>query len=124
MTVNFSDQVFSPSYSRDVARKIAQLVGTEYFGVFHVTNSGTSSWYDFAGEILKLAGAKTRLIAITSEEYPTPARRPRFSVLNNYHLRLLGMDDMKPWQEALRDYMLAKGQLAATTLGKESGNVT
>jgi len=46
---------------------------------------------------------------VTSDEYPQKARRPCFSVLDNYHLRLLGMDDMRPWQEALRDYMICKG---------------
>lgn len=104
-----ADQTFSPTYSKDLARKIAQLVTTEYYGVFHITNKGSCSWYEFATEILKLAGLKTPLIPITSDQYPQKARRPRFSVLDNCHLRLLGIDDMRPWQEALRDYMREKG---------------
>jgi len=107
-----SDQVFSPTYARDLARKIVQLMTTECYGIFHITNRGSCSWYEFAKEILKLAGIKTPVVPITSDQYPQKARRPRYSVLDNYHLRLLGMDDMRPWQEALKDYMVAKGHIA------------
>jgi len=106
-----NDQVFSPTYTKDLAGKIAQLINTEYYGIFHITNKGYCSWYQFATEILKLTGLKTPLIPITSNEYPQKARRPRFSVLDNYHLRLLGMDDMRTWQEALKNYMIEKGYI-------------
>jgi len=106
-----ADQIFSPTYTKDLAQKIAQLITTDYYGVFHITNKGSCSWHEFASEILKLAGLKTPVIAITSDQYPQKARRPRFSVLDNYHLRLLGIDDMRPWQEALRDYMREKGHI-------------
>ena len=106
-----NDQVFSPTYTKDLAGKIAQLINTEYYGIFHITNKGSCSWYEFATEILKQAELKTPIIPVTSDEYPQKARRPRFSVLDNYHLRLLGMDDMRPWQEALKDYMISKGHI-------------
>jgi dTDP-4-dehydrorhamnose reductase len=105
------DQVFSPTYSEDLAGKIAQLITKEHYGVFHITNKGSCSWYEFAREILKLAGLKTPLIPITSDQYPQKARRPRFSVLDNYQLRLLGMDDMRSWPEALRDYLAEKNYI-------------
>ena len=105
------DQVFSPTYTMDLARKIAQLMTTEYYGIFHITSKGDCSWYEFTTETLKLAGLKTPVVPITSDQYPQKARRPRFSVLDNYHLRLLGLDDMRPWQEALKDYMKEKGHL-------------
>lgn len=104
-----NDQVFSPTYTRDLAQKIAQLIDTEYYGIFHITNSGVCSWYEFNAEILRLAGITTPVIPINSDQYPQKARRPRYSVLDNYHLRLLGMDDMRPWPEALEDYMISKG---------------
>jgi dTDP-4-dehydrorhamnose reductase len=107
-----NDQVFSPTYTRDLAQKIAQLITTEYYGIFHITNKGVCSWYELAAEILKLAGVKTLVVPITSDQYPQKARRPRYSVLDNYHLRLLGMDDMRPWQEALKDYLGARGHIA------------
>ncbi len=106
-----NDQAFSPTYTRDLAQKIAQLITTEYYGIFHITNRGVCSWYEFTAEILRLAGIETPIIPITSEQYPQKARRPRYSVLDNYHLRLLGMDDMRPWQEALKDYLATRGHI-------------
>lgn len=106
-----TDQVLSPTYSKDLAKKIAQLITTEYYGIFHITNKGTCSWYEFTQEILRLAGLKTPVIPITSDQYPRKATRPHFSVLDNYHLRLLGMDDTRTWQEALKAYMIEKGYI-------------
>jgi dTDP-4-dehydrorhamnose reductase len=103
-----NDQVFSPTYTPDLASKIAQLITTEYYGIYHITNRGTCSWHEFAREILKLAGLKTPVIPVTSAEYPQKARRPSNSALDNYQLRLLGMDDMRGWQEALQDYMICR----------------
>jgi len=105
-----SDQVFSPTYTKDLAQKIIQLITTEYYGIFHITNRGVCSWYQFTTEILRLAGLEVRLTSVSSEEHASPARRPRFSVLDNYHLRLLGMDDMRPWQEALEHYLAQEGR--------------
>jgi len=107
------DQVFSPTYTKDLARKIVQLVRTECCGTFHITNSQSCSWYEFAKAILRLAGSNTPVVRITTEQYPQEAKRPRFSVLDNYHLRLLGMDDMRQWQEALKEYLEEKGHLSS-----------
>jgi len=107
-----SDQVFSPTYAKDLARKIVQLMTTECYGIFHITNKGACSWYQLAVQILRLAGLKTPVVPITSDQYPQKARRPGYSVLDNYHLRLLGMDDMRTWQEALKDYLVTKGYIA------------
>lgn len=103
------DQVFSPTYTKDLAGKITQLITTEYYGIFHITNRGSCSWHEFAQEILNQANLETPIIPITSDQYSQRAKRPRFSALDNYHLRLLGMDDIRPWQEALRDYMMSRG---------------
>ncbi|MCL0056435.1 dTDP-4-dehydrorhamnose reductase [Dehalococcoidia bacterium] len=106
-----NDQVFSPTYTNDLAKKITQLINTEYYGIFHITNKGACSWYEFSKEILNLAGIRTPVIPITSDQYPQKAKRPHFSVLDNYHLRLLEMNDMRPWQEALKDYLKEKGHI-------------
>lgn len=103
-----NDQVCSPTYTKDLAKKIVQLIDTEYYGIFHITNKAACSWYEFTEEVLRLAGLKVLVTPITSDQYLQKAKRPRFSALDNYHLRLLGMDDMRPWQEALRDYMIGK----------------
>jgi len=106
-----NDQFLSFTYNADLAEKIAELIKTEYYGVFHITNKGSCSWYEFAREILSLYGSKTPVTPITSDEYPQKAKRPNFSVLDNYHLRLLKIDELRPWQEALKDYLANKGIL-------------
>ncbi|MCR4392987.1 MAG: dTDP-4-dehydrorhamnose reductase [Dehalococcoidales bacterium] len=106
-----NDQIFSPTYTLDLALKISKLIETEYYGIFHVTNSGTCSWYDFTREIIRLAGLPVKVIPITSDQYPQKARRPAYSVLGHYHLQLMGMDDLRSWQEALKAYMVEKGHL-------------
>jgi dTDP-4-dehydrorhamnose reductase len=111
------DQVFSPTYAKDLAHKINQLIDTGYYGIFHVTNSGVCSWFEFSREILKLAGSKTRVVPIETSGYPQKARRPSYSVLDNYHLRLLGMDDMRDWKKALKDYMIVKRHLNCSSKG-------
>lgn len=100
-----NDQIFSPTYTKDLADKIARLIVTDYYGIFHITNSGACSWYDFTREIIRLAGLTTRVTPITSDQFPQKARRPAYSVLDHFHLRLLGMDEMPSWQEALKEYM-------------------
>lgn len=106
-----NDQVFSPTYTKDLAEKMAELIKTEFYGIFHITNRGSCSWYEFTKEVLRLAGLETPVIPITSDQYSQKAKRPSFSVLDNYHLRLLGMDDIRSWQEALKDYMREKGHI-------------
>jgi dTDP-4-dehydrorhamnose reductase len=106
-----SDQISSPSYTVDVADNIAKLITTEYYGIFHVVNRGSCSWFEFAEEIISIMGLKTRVIPISSEQYPQKARRPQFSALDSYQLRLLDMGEIRSWQEALRDYMKNKGHI-------------
>ena len=106
-----NDQFLSPTYTRGLALKIAQLMETEFCGIMHVTNSGVCSWYDFAVEIIRQAGLNTPVVPITSDQFPQKAKRPRYSVLGNEQLRLLGMDDMPSWQEALGDYLKQRGHI-------------
>ena len=105
------DQISSPSYTKDVAAIIAKLITTEYYGFFHIVNSGTCSWFEFAKEIVGLADLKAHVTPVSSDQYPQKARRPHYSALDNYHMRLLGMGEMRSWQEALRDYMISKGHI-------------
>ena len=100
------DQVGSPTYTRDLSRKIKDLLLTKSYGVYHITNSGSCSWYEFAREILKLAGIKgVEVMPISSEELDRPAPRPRFSVLENHRLRLTLGNSMRNWKEVLSDYI-------------------
>jgi len=102
------DQIFSPTYTKDLAGKIAQLISTDFYGVFHITNTGICSWYEFASKIIQISGLSARVIPITSDKYIQKAKRPQFSVLDHFHLRLLGMDNIRSWEEALADYMIER----------------
>jgi dTDP-4-dehydrorhamnose reductase len=107
-----SDQVLSTTYTLDLAAQIVRLIGTKYYGVFHIANGGQCTWYEFALEILRLIGSKSRVNAIASREFPAKSRRPHYTALRNYHLQLLDMDGMRDWREALKAYLTEKNLLA------------
>ena len=106
-----TDQVLSPTYTKELAQKMGQIVDTEEYGLYHVTGNNHCSWYEFAQAIFEISGVKADLSPTTTEEFGAKAKRPRYSVLDNFRLRQLGMDDMKNWREALRKYMLEKGHI-------------
>ncbi len=99
------DQFGSPTSTEELAKAIACLLPTENYGLFHATCEGFCSWADFATEIFKLAGKDTKVQAITTAEYPTPAVRPAYSVMENYMLKLTTEFTFKNWQDALVTYM-------------------
>ncbi len=94
----------SPTYTIDFANKLRELVGKGY-GTYHVSNTSQCSWYEFAVEIAKLKGIKTKVNSITSDKLKRPAKRPAFSVLENTMLRLEGMKELRHWKDALKDYL-------------------
>jgi len=98
------DQYGSPTYTEDLARKIRQLVGRGY-GTYHITNTGSCTWYDFAVAIAAIKGIKKTISPITSEEFNRPAKRPAYSVLANTLLKLEGISEARHWEEALQDYL-------------------
>jgi len=99
------DQVLTPSATLDVARATAGLLDTQATGTFHVTNSGECSWYQFAAELFRLAGVDADVRPVSQGERPVPARRPAYSVLAHEGIMRLGLPDIRPWQEALGDYV-------------------
>lgn len=100
-----NDQVGSPTFSLDLARRVAELIETGWYGTYHVTNSGAVTWCDFAKAILSLGGFDDNKIKpISSAELKRPAPRPAYSVMDNCALRLRGMEPARSWQEALADY--------------------
>jgi len=99
------DQVGSPTYSLDLAKTIAELIKTGWYGLYHTTNSGSCSWFEFAKKILEYADKRgVKVSPITSEELSRPAPRPAYSVLKNYCLELRGIQPLRHYEEALRDY--------------------
>lgn len=99
------DQVGSPTSAKELAKMIAYLVPTDNYGLFHGTCEGVVSWADFAKEIFRLAGKKTEVEAITTEEFGAAAPRPAYSVLDNYMLKLTTDYSFAPWEEAIAEYM-------------------
>ena len=106
------DQVLTPTSARELARKVRQLVETGQYGLYHITNNGECSWYQFAQAIFELAGLQPRLLETTSVAYGARANRPAYSVLDNAMLRSLGLDDLRDWREALADYLDDRMRLA------------
>jgi dTDP-4-dehydrorhamnose reductase len=102
------DQVGSPTYTLDLARKIGQLVETTHYGLYHVTNAGSCTWYDFARKIWEMAGLEPNSEPTTTAAFGAVATRPAYSVLDNAALREIGLDDMRSWEEALVAYMEAR----------------
>jgi dTDP-4-dehydrorhamnose reductase len=100
------DQVGAPTYSVDLARLIGRIIETPRYGIYHANNAGSCSWYEFAVELYRLAGLDTGIVhPIPSSEYPSPTRRPAYSVLRRYALELMGLDDVRPWQEAAEEFV-------------------
>ena len=102
------DQVVSPTYTLDLARKINQLIRTEHYGLYHIANKGSCSWCEFAKKIFELTGTKVKVESATTDEFKAKARRPAFSVLDNGNLRKLGLDDLRTWDKALEAYLEEK----------------
>ncbi len=99
------DQVLSPTYTFDLASKIAELIKGDSYGTYHITNSGACSWYRFAVSVFDAAGLNPEIISVTSEEYGARAERPRYSVLDNSKLERVGIRKLRHWEEALREYI-------------------
>jgi len=105
-----ADQVMSPTSSWDAAEAILDLIRVEApAGVYHVVNSGAASWHDFAAAIIDRAGVEATVSPIPTSEFPTPARRPPYSVLANAKVEKALGRSMPAWQDALDRYLTAKG---------------
>lgn len=100
-----SDQRCAPSYTVDVAEATASLICQRTHGLFHITNAGSCSWYEFAAEIFRLSGMQPDLTPITSAEFGATARRPGFSVLSNAKLIDAGVSAPRRWEDALETYL-------------------
>jgi dTDP-4-dehydrorhamnose reductase len=95
------DQVGSPTYTVDLAQFMIDLVESEKFGVYHATNEGICSWYDFAVEIFKQAGLNVKVKPLTSDQFPRPAARPKYSVLSKKKIIDQGFKALPNWKDAL-----------------------
>jgi len=106
-----SDQTMSPSATADIAQAVLSMIGRRVpSGIWNVVNSGAATWYDFAARIISQARIAATVIPIPTSEYTAVAKRPPYSVLDNSKL-VSSIGPMRPWQDALEAYLLAKGYL-------------
>ena len=106
------DQAGSPTYSRDLARWSVRFARAPQSGIFHAVNSGKTSWHGLAAEAVRLALPGCTVHPINTAELTLPARRPAYSVLDNSGFSVCIGEPMRPWTEALHDYLLEAGFLS------------
>jgi dTDP-4-dehydrorhamnose reductase len=106
-----NDQILTPTYTKNIAENIGELLKTDYYGLYHMTSEGRCSWWEFTSEIFRLLKMKVKCHPVTSDVFKTRAKRPLFSVLENYNLKKLGLNKMREWKENLKLYLKEKGHL-------------
>jgi dTDP-4-dehydrorhamnose reductase len=99
------DQVGSPTYTVDLAQFMVELMETDKYGIYHATNSGMCSWYEFAVEIFQQAGMNVTVNPLTSDQFPRPAARPKYSVLSKKRIEQQGLKPLRDWKVALAAYL-------------------
>ena len=99
------DEILTPTFTWDLAQQIRTIAFDGAPGLYHATNQGQCSWYEFACMIFDLGHLRTPLHPTSVTEFAAPVKRPFYSVLENAFLRAQGIDRMRPWQDALADYM-------------------
>lgn len=102
------DQVGSPTYTKDLSRILVDMITSDKYGVYHVTNEGICSWYEFAEEIFKLANIDIELNPITTDKYPTKAKRPMNSKMSKNKLYNSKFKELRNWKEAVNDYIVGR----------------
>lgn len=100
-----NDQIGSPTYTVDLSKAIAQLIKKPAYGIYHITNSDYCSWYEYAREIFEIAGIDVEVKPVSTEEFPRPAPRPKYSVLKNYNWKMEGFPEIRSYKGALKDYL-------------------
>ena len=114
-----NDMWMTPTYTKDAAKVIQEIIEKKLpFGIYHASNQGRCTWFQFAEEIFRLAGLNPTLNPIRTDQQQTKAHRPAFSVLKSTRLSKHGIQT-REWKEALADYMFEKGHVGRTDLTKE-----
>lgn len=99
------DQIGTPTYARDLANAISKVLQSHQWvsGIYHFTNEGAASWYDFAKAIFRIAGKNVKVTPIPTEDYPTPASRPFYSILDKSRIKATYGVEIPHWEESLQD---------------------
>lgn len=105
------DQIGSPTYTVDLSGFLAELIQTERYGIYHASNSGSCSWYEFARAIFEESGISVQLEPCTTEQFPRPAPRPKYSVMDHMAIRANGFTDLRHWREALKAFLAERNDI-------------
>ena len=103
------DQIGSPTYTYDLARLLVDMIQTDKYGIYHATNEGLCSWYEFAQEIFRQASMDVEVTPVSSEQFAAKAKRPKNSRMNKDKLDEMGFERLPSWQDALSRYLAAVG---------------
>lgn len=101
-----NDQIGSPTYTYDLARLLVDMVESDKYGKYHATNEGLCTWYEFACEIFKQAGVEVKVEPVTSDMFPSKAKRPHNSRMEKSKLDEKGFVRLPDWKDALSRYLL------------------
>lgn len=115
-----NDQICTPTATTDLAQHLIPLMRGGAQGIFHMTNSGECSWFQFAQEIFRAARVSADLSPTTAAAYAAKAKRPAYSVLDNAALRATGAKDFRPWQEALSQFLKLRQSLRTFSSAEHS----
>ena len=99
------DEVGTPTYTPDLAYGISQIIETDYYGIYHLTNSGQCSWCEFARYIFEIADKDVKVIPVTASEFSRPAPRPSYSVLKNKKWIENGFEPLRSYKDAIKEYI-------------------
>lgn len=99
------DEVGTPTYTPDLAYGISKLIETDYYGIYHLTNSGNCSWCEFAKYIFEIADVDVEVIPVTASEFARPAPRPSYSVLENKKWIENGFEPLRNYKDAIKEYI-------------------
>ena len=100
-----NDQVGNPTNAADLAHHILKIAASEEYGIYHCTGNGQCSWFEFAQKIVTMAGIDAVVSPCSSDEYPSPTKRPAYSVLDHMMLRISVGDEMRNWEDALEAFL-------------------
>lgn len=100
-----NDQYGSPTYTYDLARLLVDMIQTDKYGIYHATNEGICTWYEFACEIFRQAGIAVNVTPVTADQYPAKAKRPSNSRMSKDKLEENGFERLPAWQDALGRYL-------------------
>ncbi|WP_159885955.1 dTDP-4-dehydrorhamnose reductase [Paenibacillus puerhi] len=99
------DQVGSPTFTEDLSLFLLELIQTDKYGIYHASNSGTCSWFEFAKAIFDEANVSIQVEPCTTDEFPRPAPRPAYSVMEHLAIRANGFQDLRAWRDGLKAFM-------------------